>query len=322
MISERCRQILREADRQILALVSGGRYPLYQYLRETAHALARTDAFYVGFCRDDRTIVFPYNYDGEEYDDPNVHPYVRGGLTEWILAHRRAYWSRQDDGRLLATGRRFGDTRRVSAEAIAAPLLSRERGGRPQVFGILSMQSYVPGVYSEETVHCLQHLADSLATALRREEEDAERRRRLEAAPAPRPPGVPDAVELLGERLKLIRRRAAALRALLPEGDSALREAAEELCRACEEGQTEAVELLLRCLSPGESPLHRLTEKEREVAELLVQGCSNREIGRRLFISETTAKTHCSNIIRKLEAGGRSGVAQLLRPYLRSTPSE
>lgn len=317
------RAVLEEADRRMMTLAAGGHYLLYHFLRTTAASLARADAFYVGYCRDNRTIVYPYNYDGEEYDDPNVHPYVQGGLTEWLLKHRRPYWSRQDDGALLRTGRPFGDRGRSSREAIVVPLLEAEGRTRRRVIGVVSMQSYEAGVYTEETVRCLEYLADSLATALRREQEDRERRRRLGAMAAPAGmPRAAEVVDLLGARLKEIRRRAEAVRALLPDDSSPLRAAVEELCRACEESQTEAVELLLRCATPQESPLALLTEKEREVAALLAEGCTNREIGRRLFISETTAKTHCANIIRKLDAGGRSGVAQLVRPFLRSTPSE
>lgn len=43
-----------------------------------------------------------------------------------------------------------------------------------------------------------------------------------------------------------------------------------------------------------------LTEREREVLALLARGQSNRTIGRALFISETTAKFHVGNIMRKL----------------------
>lgn len=47
-------------------------------------------------------------------------------------------------------------------------------------------------------------------------------------------------------------------------------------------------------------PQAELTEREREVLRLLARGLSNRLIGERLFISETTAKFHVGNILRKL----------------------
>jgi DNA-binding NarL/FixJ family response regulator len=49
-----------------------------------------------------------------------------------------------------------------------------------------------------------------------------------------------------------------------------------------------------------------LTPREQEVLALLAQGRTNRQIGAALFISEKTASVHVSNILAKLEAGGRT----------------
>lgn len=49
-----------------------------------------------------------------------------------------------------------------------------------------------------------------------------------------------------------------------------------------------------------------LTSKEKEVLTLLVRGKSNKEIASELFISETTVKTHVSNLLRKLDVGDRT----------------
>lgn len=48
-----------------------------------------------------------------------------------------------------------------------------------------------------------------------------------------------------------------------------------------------------------------LTRREKQVAELLQKGLSNREIGEELYISETTVKRHVSNILEKLELESR-----------------
>lgn len=50
----------------------------------------------------------------------------------------------------------------------------------------------------------------------------------------------------------------------------------------------------------------RLTTRELEVLRLLVEGLPNRGIGRRLFLSGDTVKTHLGNIYRKLGVDGRT----------------
>ena len=55
-----------------------------------------------------------------------------------------------------------------------------------------------------------------------------------------------------------------------------------------------------------ESPL---TKREREVATLLTEGLTNREIGERLYLSEWTIATHVRNILAKLGLSSRTQIA-------------
>ena len=43
-----------------------------------------------------------------------------------------------------------------------------------------------------------------------------------------------------------------------------------------------------------------LTDRQRQVVELIAAGCSNQEVGERLGISPRTAKAHCDVIRQKL----------------------
>jgi DNA-binding CsgD family transcriptional regulator len=60
---------------------------------------------------------------------------------------------------------------------------------------------------------------------------------------------------------------------------------------------------------PPSAILEPLTPREREILALLAEGHSNKEIARRLVISERTARTHVSSILRKLELPSRTQAA-------------
>ncbi len=57
--------------------------------------------------------------------------------------------------------------------------------------------------------------------------------------------------------------------------------------------------------TPDASQLSVITDREREVLALVGQGLTNEEIGKRLFLSPLTAKTHVSRIMSKLAARDR-----------------
>lgn len=84
----------------------------------------------------------------------------------------------------------------------------------------------------------------------------------------------------------------------------------EELCA------TMANVLTVSALSPGVAPTHVarpfdadapvLTERERQVLTGMAGGKSNAQIGRDLYLSEDTIKTHARRLFRKLEVGDRA----------------
>lgn len=54
-----------------------------------------------------------------------------------------------------------------------------------------------------------------------------------------------------------------------------------------------------------------LTNKEKEILVLLVEGLSNKEIAKKLVVSTSTVKFHISNILNKLQASSRLEAASL-----------
>jgi ATP/maltotriose-dependent transcriptional regulator MalT len=55
-----------------------------------------------------------------------------------------------------------------------------------------------------------------------------------------------------------------------------------------------------------------LTHREREVAELVARGLTNRQIAEELFVSERTVDNHAANILKKLKVRSREQVAPRL----------
>ncbi len=60
--------------------------------------------------------------------------------------------------------------------------------------------------------------------------------------------------------------------------------------------------------------ISRLTERELSIARLVAEGCTNRQIAGRLFLSEGTVRNHVSSILQKTCAGNRTQLALLFRP--------
>ncbi len=56
-------------------------------------------------------------------------------------------------------------------------------------------------------------------------------------------------------------------------------------------------------------PSNELTARELAVLDLLVKGCTNRDIAHTLGMAEKTARIHVSNILRKLEVADRTEAA-------------
>jgi DNA-binding NarL/FixJ family response regulator len=98
--------------------------------------------------------------------------------------------------------------------------------------------------------------------------------------------------------------------------------ASVDLDRARREGQLltmpEAVALARRLLAGASGTTEHpatdndrlgLSSREAHVLRLLVEGCSNQEIGDRLFVSVKTVERHLGNLYRKLDVTNRTQAA-------------
>lgn len=83
-------------------------------------------------------------------------------------------------------------------------------------------------------------------------------------------------------------------------------------------GVTERLLSRLRDGAPQDQRLASLTEREREILDLIAEGLTNRQIGERMFLAEKTVKNHVSGLLAKLGMQRRTQAAvfgaQLRRP--------
>ncbi|POX47284.1 response regulator transcription factor [Streptomyces sp. Ru72] len=98
----------------------------------------------------------------------------------------------------------------------------------------------------------------------------------------------------------------------LPRGELA------EAVRAAARGETVlapsvAARLVDRLRARPERP--RLSERETAVLRLVAEGCTNAEIGRRLFIGESTVKTHLLRVFGKLGVDDRTAAVTSAMRY-------
>ncbi len=73
-------------------------------------------------------------------------------------------------------------------------------------------------------------------------------------------------------------------------------------------GDDDLAEFLGHSVSAAADPRQTLTPRERDVYDLIVQGLTNREIARLLFVEQSTVKVHAHHIYEKVGVQGRKAL--------------
>ncbi|MBN1408570.1 MAG: helix-turn-helix transcriptional regulator, partial [Calditrichaceae bacterium] len=68
-------------------------------------------------------------------------------------------------------------------------------------------------------------------------------------------------------------------------------------------------------ISHGFIENYNISPRETEILALIIQGKSNKQIGDQLFISQSTVKTHISNLFNKCKVKSRYALITLLSKY-------
>lgn len=310
---------MRTLESEIARIPSSEPFQLYQSLHEASAQMLPTDAFYIClYAAHEQRLFFPYNFDGQLYDGPVNIP-LGNGPTSWVVRNREPFVLECDDRRVQDGGVSFGDSERCSQSAIHVPIM---RWSGDSLYGVLSAQSYTPGVYGAFAVAYLQWLADRAGAAMDRTHNESDLRRQLAASEDLAADRWRQAIDMSDSfvcTLREIGAQAEMVRSLSSDAAEPLKRAAQKLAQCCYRAQTEASMFPLTGKSSSSSAqsleasaIGSLTEREREVLGLLALGRTNRQIADELYVSADAVKFHCRNIFQKLNITSRHQTASIV----------
>jgi DNA-binding CsgD family transcriptional regulator len=314
----------------MLARHRGDRFEQFDCVRHTMSQITTVDAFYVAEFVGDDAVHYHHQYDEDVFDLPGSAAIVPGRTAHWVRTRLRTYRYAEDNGAALHAGLTFGQTDKVSRDALVAPVFDGTVNGN--VTGLVSIQAYTPNVYDSTAVAALEYLADALGAQLAHEERSAERSMRLGGEPFG-VPAVQPADDLLGEVIvSLSELHARFDRAIAAASTSSSAEAGRlrVLRRDVERLQSELWTRELRYQQVVANRLATLTPRQRELAQLLGEltgtdggGPSTAELAKHMVVSEVTVKSHMNAVLRAFGASdrveARAAIRRLtvLRPHQR-----
>lgn len=308
--TERVVDVLRLADRRLKATSADDPYGACATIRRALTALAPVHTCYVGFYRDDHTLLIPYEFSNGAEQGGDLSLFGPGGLSHWVRASGRAYRFAQDHGRLCLAGVPSVGAPAVE-DAIAVPIFNSMTSA---VVGILAVEATEPDVFGDEFVKAMEWLARAAAMHI-----DLGQRgpnaALYQAFPGLDSTAVTSPLEILQRATQHLNQIAEGLRAIDPADELVTQ--LDQLEQQCRRGATDLSMMALRLaedVMPQRTHLiDQLSPREREIAELIAhESLSNAAIAQRLSISEKTVKTHVGGVLRKLGLRQRSELAWVL----------
>lgn len=309
--------VLRDADRRMRVL--GDDHRAIVAFESAMRCLTGMDSMYVGFYREQTSMVYAYSSDHGRSFGTDLHPFGPHGLAAWMLREKRPYRYIDDEGALLHRGVSFGDRNQVSHDAMVIPLVSRSTGAIIGVVGFLADEAHV---FGDDDLAAALWLAarwmatkDDLVQSHRTPDLYAGSSSALDSSSAG---NQTDVAHELNLHLEEIETKLGALigRSAPPSAYELNRELGS--ARAIAQTAAVVVNSLLTVDASAPPAQSTLTRREREIAHLIAQRTlTNQEIAAELFIAETTVKAHVGKILRKLGATRREDIAVALAHTIR-----
>lgn len=287
----------------------GSQFEMFSIMRVATENLARVDAFYIALYRSPGRIDLPYICHRGRYVGTDQLLYSDGSLARWVQDHLAPYEYRHDNGHLVRRGLPIDGDGAPTLDAVAVPLL-----GADDLMGFVCLQSEAPDCFGSEFVHAVEYLARMLYRQLRHTDETEADLALLERYPQIDPHrviGVEPAVEVEA-RMSRLRRLAGDINGAAQRGDLAhVTRLSSRLTALCERYESELV-LALSSGADAHPSWGALTDRQRQVAELVQRGMTNEQVAQELVLSVGTVKSHVSEILRRLQLSSRR---ELMRAY-------
>lgn len=305
-------RVLASVGDRFHTLGAGSQFEMFAIVRAALEQLGQADAFYVAFYGEPGTIDLPYVSHRGRFVGTDQLLYPEGSLAQRLRDHRATYEYVHDNGHLIHRGLPIGDAT-PTLDAVAVPMQ-----GIDGPTGFICVQSESAKSFGAEFVASAEYLTRLLYRELRYVDETEADLALLERYPQMDPyrvTGVEPAIAVQA-RMGRLRELAAEIEAAAQAGD--LDQVVRLSRRSADLCDRYASELVLAVApSRQEHPSWTgLTDRQREVAELLERGLSNDQIARELVVSVGTVKSHVSAVLRRLQVRNRRDLirSRIVRP--------